>query len=198
MWLTITGTNLDAGRSLQIQIIDNPTPLDAYSFDPLTPMAAEDYARSVSSQPQRIVKCDIKNVTNKELKCRLNDKFRSLGKKDVRLVLDENMSIVRYASLRVTSDPLVKSIDKQVSFYAGGTQFRLHGFNFDAVQSAYTYAVYKAGVWYSEPLQARARLSNELILFEFPALPDAFFQQLATASIDNNKIQTKVLKFNTF
>jgi hypothetical protein len=151
-----------------------------------------DYQQQQSQPQQRVLKCDVKNVTNKELKCRLNEKFRTLGKKDERIVFDDNMSIMHYMSLRVTSDPLVKSIDKQATFYTGGTQFRLNGFNFDAVQSAYTYLVYK-DLWYSEPLQARSRLSNELILFEFPTLPEAFFhlikQQTGIVSNENYEMQ---------
>lgn len=84
------------------------------------------------------------------------------------------MSIMHYLSLRVTSDPLVKSIDKQLTFYSGGTQFKLNGFNFDAVQSVYTYVAYR-DLWYSEPLQARQRISNEIIQFDFPQLTDGFF-----------------------
>ena len=131
-------------------------------------------------------------MTSKELKCRLNEKFRTLGKKNVKIVFDDNMSIMHYMSLRVTSDPLVKSIDKQATFYTGGTQFRLYGFNFDAVQSVYTYLVYK-DLWYSEPLQARARLSNELILFEFPMLTDAFFQLVKQQQLVFTAANTRTL-----
>lgn len=55
----------------------------------------------------------------------------------------------------------------------GGTSFKLHGLGFDSVQSIYAYVSYR-NVWYSEPVQARARLSNDLIEFDYPPLNDAF------------------------
>lgn len=171
VWLTIKGDDLDAGRTRQIQILDYTN------------------AQQTDSN-YRIVKCEIKNATNKEIHCRLNDKFRTLGKKNLKIIFDETMSIMHYLSLRVTSDPLVKSIDKQVTFYPGGTQFKLNGFNFDSVQSVYTYVVYK-DLWYSEPLQARQRISNEYILFDFPQLTEGFFdlvkQQQLIFTVPTNK-----------
>ena len=145
VWLTIRGSDLDAGRARLVHIVD-----------------------STPGNP-RPIKCEIKNVTSKELKCRLGEKFRTLGKKNVRIVFDEHMSVVHHLSLRVTADPLLKSLDRRVTIVAGGTRFILRGYNFDAVQSAYTYVSYK-DLWYSEPSPAKTRISNELIQFEFPAL----------------------------
>jgi hypothetical protein len=65
VWLNIKGNNLDAGRVRQIQIIDS------YNSN----------NNQEESPDGRIIKCEIKNVTSQELKCRLNEKFRTLGKK---------------------------------------------------------------------------------------------------------------------
>ena len=189
VWLNLKGIDLDAGRSRQIHIIDFVNQNENYQIN-----------SNDQSLNSRIIKCEIKNVTNTDIKCRLNDKFRTLGKKNVKLIFDDNMSIMHYLSLRVTSDPLVKSIDKQMTMYTGGTQFRLYGFNFDAVQSAYTYVNYRE-IWYSEPVPARTRISNEYILFDFPQLTESFFdtvkqQQLvftlsSSKSIVKSTIQEK-------
>ena len=152
VWLTINGVELDAGSTRHVEIIDN-------------------------EQKQRVVKCDIKNVTSSSIRCRLNEKFTTLGKKNLRLIIDKYTSI--NSILNVNSDPLVKSIDNAICFYAGGCKFNLNGFNFDSVQSAYTFVAYK-DVWYSEPVSARLRLTNDRIVFETPALTDAFF------SLQNN------------
>ncbi|RNA39166.1 plexin-B, partial [Brachionus plicatilis] len=149
VWLTVNGVDLDSGRSRQLDIVDN-----------------------VNDFEQRVVKCEIKNVTEHTVRCRLSDKFSTLGKKNVRLIIDEYTSINSH--LKVNSDPLVKSIDHWTSFYGGGAAFQLTGFNFDSVQSAYTFVNY-GDMWYSEPVSATSRLSNEKIVFESPALSDAFF-----------------------
>jgi len=159
VWLTIKGVDLDAGRTRQIQIIDyinSNEPQSEYTTEP------------------RLVKCEIKNFSSTEIKCRINDKFRMLGKKNLKIVFDEYMSIMQYLSIRVTTDPLVTSVDKKLTMYSGGTQFTLDGFNFDSVQTAYTYVAFR-DLWYSEPVLSRERISNEKIKFEYPALTDAFF-----------------------
>jgi hypothetical protein len=88
VWLTISGSNLDAGRVRQIQIIDYPNSntisSENYSEILQTPddyQSQQQQQQQQQSQKQRVLKCDVKNVTNKELKCRLNEKFRTLGKK---------------------------------------------------------------------------------------------------------------------
>ncbi|CAF0765273.1 unnamed protein product [Brachionus calyciflorus] len=165
VWLTLKGVDLDAGRTREILIMDN-----------------------LNDFKQRIVKCDIKNVTSTSIRCRLNDKFHSLGKKNLRLLIDEYTSI-NYSQLKVNSDPLVKVIDNSITFYSGGTQFRLSGFNFDSVQSAYTFINYR-DLWYSEPVSAKERISNEEIIFEFPPLSDAFFA--LTKPEDGSRFQLQI------
>jgi hypothetical protein len=170
VWLTIKGADLDAGRTRQIQIVD--------------------YEQQ-QQHDSRFVKCEIKNVSSSEIKCRLNDKFKILGKKNVKIIFDEYMTIINYLSIRVTTDPLVSAVDKKLTLYAGGSQFYLEGFNFDAVQTAYTYVSFK-DIWYSEPVIVRERISNEKMKFEYPALNEAFFQQQKQIiNNNNNKISSK-------
>lgn len=104
VWLTITGVDLDAGRFRSIQIIDYST---------------SDSASVSTPQQTRTVKCEIKNSTSRQIRCRLNDKFEQLGKKNLKLVYDKSMTVLNYLSLRVHSDPLVKSIDSKQTFFAG-------------------------------------------------------------------------------
>ncbi len=162
VWLTVKGLDLDAGLTRDIELID------------YTPGGG-------NRQLQRVIKCEIKNVTASEVKCRLNDKFRTLGKKDLKFTFDNYMSIMHYLSTRVTTDPLVDSIDKAYTIYSGGTGFTLSGSNFNAVQSAYTYIVFR-DMWYSAPLPARKRLSNDVIEFDFPPLTEAFFDMVRSTS----------------
>lgn len=172
VWLTISGVDLDAGRFRSIQIID-------YASNSQSNDGTSATSDVTTQQPQtRTVKCEIKNSTARQIRCRLNEKFEQLGKKNLKLVYDKSMTVLNYLSLRVHADPLVKHVDTKHTFHAGGTAFRVHGYGFDHVQSMYTYVSYR-NVWYSEPVQARARLSNELIEFDYPALNDAFFSLIA-------------------
>lgn len=98
VWLTISGIDLDAGRFRSIQIIDYPAD---------------------STQPGRTVKCEIKNSTSRQIRCRLNDKFEQLGKKNLKLNYDKSMTVLNYLSLRVHSDPLVKAIDSTQTIFSG-------------------------------------------------------------------------------
>ncbi len=158
VWLTIHGENLDAGRTRSIEIIDS-----------------QSTNKESTTKPPRVVKCDIKNATSKELKCRLSDSFRLTGKKSIRIVYDAQMVVMDDDSLlRVTSNPLIKSIDKKLTFYSGGTKFNLNGFNFNSVQKAHTFITYQ-NIWYSDPLPALNRINNEVFEFEFPSLNKKFF-----------------------
>ena len=175
------GTDLDAGRARQIQVIDYlaNSNSNGNGFD-TAPYKRQLYDSRVNA-PTRLITCSVKNVTSTEIKCRLNDAFRSLGKKDVTLTFDGSMSITRYLSLRVTTNPLVNSIDQRLTIHSGGTKFRLTGYNFNAVQSAYTYVAFR-GMWYSPPTIAKRRVSNEVIEFTFPPLDDAFLSLVTSAS----------------
>ena len=137
VWLTIKGLDLDAGRTRHIEIVDyGLAGHDSYaSYDEQTAVLA--------GMGTRLLNCDIKNVTSTELKCRLNDKFRSRGRKDLKITFDNAMSIMHSGALTVTADPMLAVVNKKLSIYAGGTLFNLSGFNFDAVQSAYTYIVFR-------------------------------------------------------
>lgn len=66
VWLTIKGVDLDAGKTRQIQIID---------------YASGQQQQQLDFAKDRVVKCEVKNSTSKEIRCRLNDKFKTLGKK---------------------------------------------------------------------------------------------------------------------
>lgn len=172
VWLTIIGKDLNAGRVRDIEIID-------YLND-----GSNSYQQLIGTG-MRIIKCSIKNATSSEIMCRLNDKFRTLGKKDLKITFDNYQSIMHYLSLRVTTDPLVSSIDQKITIYSGGTRFKLQGYNFNAVQSAYTYLVFR-DMWYSAPLIAKSRISNEVIEFEFPPLTEAFFDMINSESKRSN------------
>jgi len=178
VWLTVRGADLDAGLTRQIELIDY-TPQDS------------------GNRQQRVVNCEIKNVTSTEVKCRLNDKFRTLGKKDLKLTFDNNMSIMHYLATRVTTDPLVNAIDRSHTLYAGGTGFSLSGANFKAVQSAYTYIVFR-DMWYSAPLAARRRVSDELIEFDFPPLTEAFFDMVRSSSTNQQQIGVSSLQQHSY
>ena len=137
VWLTIKGLDLDAGRTRHIEILDYGMAVhDSYA-------SYEEQTAGVAGLGARLLNCDIKNVTSTELKCRLNDKFRSRGRKDLKITFDNSMSIMHSGALMVTADPMLAVVNKKLSIYAGGTLFNLSGFNFDAVQSAYTYIVFR-------------------------------------------------------
>jgi hypothetical protein len=97
------------------------------------------------------------------------------------------MSIMHYLATQVTSDPLVNAIDQSHTLHAGGTGFSLSGANFKEVQSAYTYVMFR-DMWYSAPLAAWTRVSDELIEFDFPPLTEAFFDMVRSSSTNQQQI----------
>ncbi len=187
VWLSIRGFDLDAGRTRHIEIVDyyNTENNQFINIERRRRRQPNDYYQDEeeNQQPhqsqielkQRLVLCDIKNVTANEIRCRLNDKFATLGHKSLRITYDNGMSIVNSRALTVNSDPIVSSISKVATVYSGGTRFNLSGTHFGSVQSAYVYVAYN-NMWYSAPVLARIRHSVTLIEFEYPPLNTAFFE----------------------
>ena len=213
VWLTLSGTHLDAGRSRRILLVSGGGSEDSQQDD-------EQYqagAKRQQQQQQQQVNCEIKNVSRSEIRCRLDASFGSLGTKRLRLLVDgvEQQLQSQQNSVRVIVDPLVTSIDRVVALHAGGTRFRLYGHNLDAVQSAYAYVATLGDSgqwWYSDPLAARysplattatstsyksQSHSRHSIEFEFPPLGDSF--PLVSAARNHHRLAIGFLLdgFNT-
>ena len=179
-WLTVRGEDLDAGRVRLVEV----TELNAAAESSQTSYTTAASPTAAPGGKSRVtVSCDIKNVTSTEIQCRLAESFRNIGRKHVRVIYDNAHAAATgrsadSAQIKVTSNPLLKSIDRRLAFYAGGTRFRLHGFNLAAVQSAYAYVSYGNGLWQSElvPAVLPRLASNEDMLFEFPSLNEKFFE----------------------
>lgn len=192
VWLTIRGTDLDAGRIRKISLIDLGT------RDP------DLYASSnIESDLDRrqVVSCNIKDdtkVTSTEIKCRLAQNFHTLNTRMMKIHFDENMTLTARPNLLISSNPHINSIDRQLSTYSGGIKFRLNGFNFTPAQSIYTYIVFR-DMWYSPPIMHRRRVSNEVIEFTFPPLEEAFFAQdrSATKQDRNQGIEALSTRFSS-
>lgn len=160
-WLTLRGSDLDAGSTRVVEILDSVGGEPAYGLR--------------NRENSRTIRCEIRNVTSQEIRCRLSESFRTMGKKHVQVMFDDDnaYAAVETQTLRVTNNPIVNSVDKRVTFYSGGTRFHLFGFNLATPQNAFAYVSSTSG-WMSELSPAVNRISNEEMVFEFPGLSRTF------------------------
>jgi hypothetical protein len=77
------------------------------------------------------------------------------------------MNILNYQQLRVSSNPLIISINKRDTIIQGGTKFELQGYNFNLIQRIQVFIQYKSQYFLQNVYK---RLSNERLLFKFPSL----------------------------
>ena len=162
----INGKNLDVGLNRRLRVLDSSS------------MRTEQQPQQVDYTEE--VSCDIQLLTKEKLKCSLNTNFNYLGKKNIVYEIDKQTNILNYQSLRVSSNPLIISINKRETIIQGGTRFELQGYNFNLIQRIQVFIEYHQQYFVQNVFK---RLSNERLVFKFPNLSQFNTQNSLTANI---------------
>jgi hypothetical protein len=155
----VYGKNLDVGVNRRIRILDSSLLRSQVEFEVAQVQQQIDYNEEIT--------CNIESVTKDKLKCSLSSNFNYLGKKNLVYEIDKQMSILNYQSIRISSNPLIISINKKETILQGGTRFELQGYNFNLIQKIQVFIEYRQEFYVQ---QVYKRLSNERLVFKFPSL----------------------------
>jgi hypothetical protein len=169
--MTITGKHLDAGRHRDLYFVD------AAQQQP----SADGNMQSSSDTSVQMNKCLVESVSTMQIKCTLGANFARLGRKNLKIQFDSQMSIMHYGSVRVDPNPVLLNINNVDTTSMGGVKFILNGEHLAGVQNiTFQLKNNEYGIE-TERMSPWQRVSDNRVIFKYPKID---FAALARDKLD--------------